>query len=75
MKTLLILLFFLLSNCIIDENSQSPDFLPSDLSENDLSLLGDSPVLPGVWHIADGLDILSFRQMAPVFAISYVIEY
>lgn len=56
----LLLIFLFISPCF------------SIISESGFLALGESPVLPGVWHVGDGLDILSMRQMAPVFSMTYV---
>jgi len=67
MKFFIIILLLAPSLSIIEEplSLPSPDFLSHPL--------GDTPVLPGVWHIGDGIDILSMRQMAPIFSMTYVI--
>lgn len=59
MKTLfcLFIVFFTFSSAFLENDS----FLA----------LGDSGVLPGCWHIGEGLDLLNLRQMAPVLQMTY----
>lgn len=64
-------LFVGFSLCFLEEQAEVPAAFLTKAEPLSLNL-GDSAVLPGVWHISDGLDILSFRQMAPIFSVSYV---
>lgn len=71
MKKIIFLSLLLSFSLCLEEKPELPAAFLTEAEAFSINL-GDSAVLPGVWHISDGLDILSFRQMAPIFSVSYV---